>query len=86
MEKFILIFQAVSLSVVCYVVLYFLIAWYWPATLLSVFVCSVVLYFLIGERRRSYRARHVDLVSAIAPDHVPSSSKQLGVRLGNLAE
>ena len=55
MEKFILISQAVSLGVVFYVVFYFLITWYWPATLLSVFVCSFVLYFLIGQRIHAYR-------------------------------
>jgi len=86
MEKFILISQAVSLSVVCYVVLYFLITWYWPATLLSVFVCSFVLYFLVGEWRRAHLARHVDLVSAIAPDHVPGPSKQLGRPWGSLSD
>jgi hypothetical protein len=78
MEKFILISQAVSLSVVFYVVIYFLITWYWPATLLSVFVCTFVLYFLIGQRGHTHRARHIDLVSAIAPDNMPASSKQLG--------
>ena len=86
MEKFILISQAVSLGVIFYVVFYFLITWYWPATLLSVFVCTFVLYFFIGQRGYAQRARHIDLVSAIAPDDVPVSSKQLGGRLGSLAE
>jgi VIT1/CCC1 family predicted Fe2+/Mn2+ transporter len=81
MEKFILISQAVSLGVVFYVVIYFLIAWYWPATLLSVLVCTFALYFFIGQRGHAHRARHIDLVSAIAPDPVPVSLKQFGDRL-----
>ena len=86
MEKLILISQAVSLSVAFYVVIYFLITWYWPATLLSVFVCSFALYVLIGQRRDARRARRADLVSALAPDHAPASSNPLGGRFGSLAE
>jgi hypothetical protein len=86
MEKFILISQAVSLGVVFYVVIYFLIAWYWPATLLSVFICSFVLYFLIGQRVHAHRTRHSDLVSAIALDTTTACSKQSGCRLGSLTE
>jgi hypothetical protein len=66
MGKLILISQAVSLSVIFYVVVYFLIIWQWPETLLSVFVCTFILYFLIRER-----AYAVDPVAAIAPDHTP---------------
>ena len=36
MEKFILISLAVSLSVIFYVVAYFLISWQWPETMLSI--------------------------------------------------
>jgi hypothetical protein len=69
MEKFILISLAVSLSVIFYVVAYFLISWQWPETFLSVFVCTIVLFFLIGERDHSYRVKPIDLISIIAPDH-----------------
>jgi hypothetical protein len=86
MEKFILISQAVSLSVVFYVVIYFLVTWYWPATLLSVFVCTIVLYFLTGQRVHAHRARHIDLVSVVAQDHAPVLSKQYDGRLGSLTE
>ena len=86
MEELILISQAVSLSVVFYVVIYFLITWYWPATLLSVFVCTFVLYFLIDQRRHASRARPVGLVPSLAPNHAHASSRQLGGRLGSLAE
>ena len=84
MEKFILISQAASLSVVFYVVIYFLITWYWPATLLSVFVCTFVLYFLIGERTHAHRARRVNVVSSLAQDQASASSKQLGNLLAAL--
>jgi ABC-type Fe3+-siderophore transport system permease subunit len=86
MEKFILVSQAVSLGVVFYVVIYFLITWYWPASLLSVFICSFVLYFLTGQRVRAHWSRHADLVSAIAPDNVPSGSKQFGGHVGSLTD
>jgi hypothetical protein len=86
MEKFILISQAVSMSVVFYVVIYFLITWYWPATLLSVFVCTFVLYFFIGQRGHVHRARYIDLVFAIALDNVPACSKHFGSRVGSLTE
>jgi hypothetical protein len=76
MEKFILIFQTVSLSVVFYVVIYFLLTWHWPATLLSVFLCAVALYFLIENKEHANRARTTDLVSSLAPDHAPVSSRE----------
>jgi len=38
MEKLTLISLAVSLSVIFYVVTYFLITWQWPQTFLSVFM------------------------------------------------
>ena len=44
MEKLTLISLAVSLSVIVYVVTYFLITWQWPQTILSVFMST---YFLI---------------------------------------
>jgi len=44
MEKLTLISLAVSLSVIFYVVTYFLITWQWPQTILSVFMST---YFLI---------------------------------------
>jgi hypothetical protein len=44
MEKLTLISLAVSLSVIFYVVTYFLITWQWPQTFLSVFMST---YFLI---------------------------------------
>jgi hypothetical protein len=44
MENLTLISLAVSLSVIFYVVTYFLIAWQWPQTILSVFMS---IYFLI---------------------------------------
>jgi divalent metal cation (Fe/Co/Zn/Cd) transporter len=53
MEKFVLISQAVSLSVIVYVVTYFLITWHWPETLLSIFVSTCFLYLLC---RRSMQA------------------------------
>ena len=80
MEKFILISQAVSLSVVFYVVIYFLITWQWPASLLSLFVCTVLLYFLVSERDRVHRVATVDFVSATVPDSVAASLKWLGGR------
>ena len=60
MEKFIVLTQAASLSVIFYVVIYFLISWQWPETLLSVFVCTFVLYFLMEETDHAYQARSVD--------------------------
>jgi hypothetical protein len=68
MEQFVLLSQATCLSVVFYVVIYFLISWHWPETLLSVFVCIVVLYCLMRETGRTYQARAIDtnvLVSAL---------------------
>jgi hypothetical protein len=50
MEKLALISQAVSLSVIFYVVTYFLITWQWPETLLSVYMSTYFLYLFIGER------------------------------------
>jgi len=44
MEKLTLVSLAVSLSVIFYVVTYFLITWQWPQTFLSVFMST---YFLI---------------------------------------
>jgi hypothetical protein len=44
MENLTLISLAVSLSVIFYVVTYFLITWQWPQTFLSVFMST---YFLI---------------------------------------
>ena len=44
MEKLTLISLAVSLSVIFYVVTYFLITWQWPQTILSIFMST---YFLI---------------------------------------
>jgi hypothetical protein len=44
MEKFVLISQAVSLSVIFYVVTYFLITWQWPHTLLSIFLSVILLH------------------------------------------
>ena len=76
MEKFILISQTVSLSAVFYVVIYFLITWHWPATLLSVFLCTFVLYCLTGQRGHAHRARPIDLVSCLVPDHAPASSRE----------
>ena len=64
MEKLVLLSQAVCLSVIFYVIGYFLVAWQWPETLLSVVVCALVLYFLIEERDYA-----VDPIAAIAPDH-----------------
>jgi len=73
MEEFILIFQTVSLSVVFYVVIYFLITWHWPASLLSLFLCAFALHFLIEQKGHANRVRPVDLVSSLAPDHAPAS-------------
>ena len=86
MEKFILIFQTVSLSVVFYVVIYFLITWYWPATLLSVFVCTFVLYLLIEQKGHAQRAGYIDLVSSIAPENASARSMQFGGRLDSRPE
>jgi hypothetical protein len=69
MEKFILLSQAVSLSVIFYVVIYFLITWQWPETLLSFFACTLTLYFLVGERACANPARAFDPIAVIAPDH-----------------
>jgi hypothetical protein len=50
MEKVALISQAISLSVIFYVVTYFLVTWQWPHTLLSIFVSTSFLYlFLVKE-------------------------------------
>ena len=47
MEKFVLISQAANLSVIFYVVTYFLITWCWPATLLSIFMSTCFLYSIL---------------------------------------
>jgi hypothetical protein len=44
MEAFILISQAVNLSVIFSVVALFLLTWHWPASLLSFFLCVLFLY------------------------------------------
>ena len=44
MEKLTLISLAVSLSVIFYVVTYFLITWQWPQTILSVFMSTCFLF------------------------------------------
>jgi hypothetical protein len=50
MEKLVLVSLAVSLSVIFYVVTYFLIAWQWPQTLLSIFLTAFFLYLIVGQR------------------------------------
>ena len=60
MEKFILIYQAVSLSVVFYVVIYFLITWQWPQSLLSIFMSTYFLYIFFGDRDHSFWVEPVD--------------------------
>jgi hypothetical protein len=50
MEKLALVTLAVSLSVIFYVVTYFLITWQWPQTLLSIFMNMVFLDLLYRER------------------------------------
>ena len=50
MEKLALVSLAVSLSVIFYVVTYFLITWQWPQTLLSVCMSTFFLYLFYGER------------------------------------
>jgi hypothetical protein len=54
MEKLTLISQAVSMSVIFYVVIYFLIMLQWPETLLSIFVSAFFLYIFCGESEHSY--------------------------------
>jgi hypothetical protein len=54
MERLTLVSQALSLSVIFYVVTYFLITWQWPQTLLSIFMCTLFLYLYLGERDHSY--------------------------------
>jgi hypothetical protein len=49
MEKLVVISQAVSLSVIFYVVTYFLITWHWPHTLLSIFLCTFFLYSYLAK-------------------------------------
>jgi hypothetical protein len=49
MEKLVLISQAVSLSVIFYVVTYFLITWQWPESLLSLFLSTFFLYLFLLE-------------------------------------
>jgi len=44
MEKLVLISQAVSRGVIFYIVIYFLITWHWPETLLSVFMSTCFLF------------------------------------------
>jgi len=46
MEKLTLISLAVSLSVIFYVVTYFLITWQWPQTILSVFMSTCFLIMI----------------------------------------
>ena len=53
MEKLTLISLAVSLSVIFYVVTYFLITWQWPQTILSVFMST---YFLIMISKGSVKS------------------------------
>jgi hypothetical protein len=50
MEKLALVTLAVSLSVIFYVVTYFLITWQWPQTLLSIFMNMVFLDLFYRER------------------------------------
>jgi len=50
MEKLVLVSLAVSLSVIFYVVTYFLIAWQWPQTFLSIFMSTFFFYLFYGER------------------------------------
>ena len=50
MEKLALISLTVSLSVIFYVVTYFLITWQWPQTILSVFMSVYFLFRFSGER------------------------------------
>ena len=50
MEKLALVSLAVSLSVIFYVVTYFLITWQWPQTLLSIFMATFFLYQFYGDR------------------------------------
>jgi hypothetical protein len=50
MEKLALISLTVSLSVIFYVVTYFLITWQWPQTILSVFMSAYFLYRFSGKR------------------------------------
>jgi len=57
---------AFSLSVMFYIVTFFLITWKWPETILSMSVCALVLFFLIGERDRAYGVKPVNLISTIA--------------------
>jgi hypothetical protein len=53
MEKLVLISQAVSLSVIFYVVTYFLVTWQWPQTLLSMFLSTFFIYLLfVNEANR----------------------------------
>jgi hypothetical protein len=49
MEKLVLISQAVSLSVIFYVVTYFLITWHWPHTLLSIFLGTFFLNLFLAK-------------------------------------
>jgi hypothetical protein len=56
MEKLVLISLAVSLSVIFYVVTYFLITWQWPQTFLSVFMstCFLYLFSRVSVKSLSY--------------------------------
>jgi len=49
MEKLVLVSLAVSLSVIFYLVTYFLITWQWPQTLLSIFLATFFLYLIVDE-------------------------------------
>jgi VIT1/CCC1 family predicted Fe2+/Mn2+ transporter len=65
MEKFVLLSLAFCLSVVFYVVTYFLITWQWPQTILSMSVCALVLFFLIEEIDHSQGVKPVDWISTV---------------------
>ena len=45
MERLILLSQAASLSVIFYIVTYFLTCWHWPETVLSIFLSALFLYY-----------------------------------------
>jgi len=60
METFILISQAINLSVIFSVVTLFLLTWQWPATLLSILVYALLLYLF--RERRPLRLSTISLV------------------------
>jgi hypothetical protein len=49
MEQLALVSLAVSLSVIFYVVTYFLITWQWPQTLLSILMSAFFLYLFLRD-------------------------------------